>query len=523
MKAGSLSLRTLILAAIVVLLAACTQASAAGTGAPAAAPTVQGTGGGQQGGRPQGGTPGAQGGRGQGGSFGQRAGGSSGGATGSQGGRGQAGAGAARAAARTVPVEVVKAATGVISQTFSYAGTLQPKDSVKITPLVSGRIDTVLAGVGDVLKAGDVIAQIENTTFQAQVAQAQAGYDAAYQKLVRMQIGSRPEEVAAAAAAVRAAQEALSAVSHPTSDQMTVAASNMDKAQAALQQAQSDYNKIAYRPNAGMSAQALALQQATIAYKSAVAAYNLAVTPTDGQLAPLQNALAQAQLKLIQTKQPYLPSDIAQVQASVDQAKAQLDLAKVQLANTTIRAPFDGTVAEVYISQGTSVGPSAPVVLFVSAADTVALDVDESQISQIKDGLSATLHVSAYPGSEFTGKVTAVAPVADTRTHSFSVVVTPVDDSNLLRPGMFADVNVLAALKTDALLVPAAALVQAQDQPMVYVVKSDNTVEARPVKIGMSDPDHVEIISGLQVGESVVTAGQSTLVNGASVAVGRGN
>ncbi len=312
------------------------------------------------------------------------------------------------------------------------------------------------------------------------------------------------------------------ALNSPSSDQITVAATNIAKAEAALQQAQHDYDRVAGAPNVGSSPQSLALQQATITYQSAVAAYNVAVKPTGGQLAPLQNALAQAQLKLAETKQPYLESDVAQVQAAADQAKAALDLAKAQLDNTTIRAPFDGVVAEVYISKGTSAGPSGPVVLFVSSTNVVALDVDESEISQIKDDLSASVRVSAYPGRDFTAKVTSVAPVADTRTHSFSVVVTPVDDANLLRPGMYADVTILVTLKPAALLVPTAAVAQLNNQSIVYVVKSDNTVEVRPVITGLSDPNHVEIVSGLQAGETVVTAGQSTLVNGASVTVAPG-
>jgi HlyD family secretion protein len=436
-------------------------------------------------------------------------------APGAQGGRPQGAAGGGRA----VPVTVAKAATGMISQTLSYASTIQSKDAVKITPLVSGRIDSIKVAVGDVLKAGDVIAQIEPTNFQAQVDQAQANYTAAQQKLVRMQIGSRPEEIAAAQAAVNAAQAALNAVNSPTSDQITVAAANMAKAEAALKQAQADYDKVAGAPNIGASSQALALQNATITYQSAVAAYNLAIKPTGGQLAPLQNALAQAQLKLVQTKQPYLDSDVAQVQATVDQTKAALDAAKAQLANATIRAPFDGVVAEVYISKGTSAGPSAPVVLFVSSGNVVALDAEESKISQIKNDLDASVRVSAYPGREFPAKVTSVAPVADTRTHSFSVVVTPVDDAGLLRPGMYADVVIVATLKPDALLVPVAAVTQLGNQSIVYVVKSDNTVEVRPVTMGLSDPNHIEIVAGLQAGERVVTAGLSTLVNGASVNV----
>ncbi len=180
--------RMLILAIVVVLLAACAQAASPNPAASAQKAGVQGAAPGAQSGQGrtnQGSTPGAQGGAGQAA------------APGAQGARPQ---GAAGAGGRAVPVIVAKAATGVISQTLSYASTIQSKDAVKLTPLVSGRIDSVKVNVSDALKAGDVIAQIEPTTFQAQVGQAQAAYTAAQQRLVRMQIGSRPEEIVAAQA-----------------------------------------------------------------------------------------------------------------------------------------------------------------------------------------------------------------------------------------------------------------------------------------------------------------------------------
>ena len=99
-----------------------------------------------------------------------------GGSGGSQGGGAArpGGAGGAGGGARTVPVEVSKAVTGTISDILSYAGTLQPKDSVKLSPLVNGQVVSVTVKVGDSLKAGDAVAQLDQTALQAQVDQAQA-------------------------------------------------------------------------------------------------------------------------------------------------------------------------------------------------------------------------------------------------------------------------------------------------------------------------------------------------------------
>jgi HlyD family secretion protein len=497
---------------------------------PAAQDGAQGSGlrgGAPAGGRGTGGAGGRSGGAGAGGAGNAGSTGGVSGAGGRSGGAGGSGSGAGGrpggGGARAVAVEVTQVQTGTISQIFTYAGTLQAKDSVKIAPLVSGRIDTVLVNAGDLVKAGTPLAQIEQTQFAAQVRQAQAAYQAAQQKLVRMQVGSRPEEIAAAQAAVRAAQVAVDSLNDPTNDQRTVAAAAVDKARAALQQAQADYDKVAGAPNVGSLPQALALQQATTNYQSAVAAYDLTIKPTDGQLAPLQNNLAQAQLKLALTKQPYIDSDMAQQQAAVDQAKAALDLAQTQLDNSTIRAPFDGVVAEVYVSKGALVSQSTPMFNYLSKSEEVALDVEESRISQIKTGQNAALRVSAFPGRDFPALVTAVAPMADSRTHNFQIKVTPGDEGNLLRAGMYADVQILANEQKNAVVVPATAVTQANNQAIVYVISQDNTAEARPVTLGLADKDRIQVLSGLKPGENVVTAGQSNLTNGARVQIARGS
>jgi RND family efflux transporter MFP subunit len=421
-----------------------------------------------------------------------------------------------------VAVEAAKAVTGTISLIYSYAGTLQPQDSVKVLPLISGHVASLNVNVGDDLKAGDVICTLETDTLQAQVDQAQAAYNAAYQKLVAEQVGSRPEEITAAQAALTAAQVALDAVVSPTSDQMTVAAEALENARATLQQAQANYDKVASEANIAMSPQALALQAATNDYQSALSAYNLATKPTSGTLAPLQNNVAQAQLKLAETQVAYLPTDLAEAQATADQAKAALDLAKITLGEATIQAPFDGVVAEVYVSKGDLVGPTTPVVLFLSNSNQVALDIEESRISQIKIGESAALQVSAYPGSNFAAKVTSIAPMADAKTHTFQIFVTPEDNTHLLLAGMYADVSLLVAQHQHTLLVPQAAIVQGpQNQNQVYVVRVNNTAQLLTVTVGLSDQNNVEILSGLKPGATVVTAGQGNLIEGANVTVAR--
>jgi RND family efflux transporter MFP subunit len=236
-------------------------------------------------------------------------------------------------------------------------------------------------------------------------------------------------------------------------------------------------------------------------------------------LSPLMVQLAQAELALALAKQPFTQTDFDLTRARVKLAQAAVDMANVQMDETTIRAPFDGVLAELYITQGNMVGPQAPVALFVSQQVEVVFNVEESRIGQVSEGQNAALQVAAYPGQDFPAVVTSVAPVADKDSHTFVVKVTPVDEDHLLRSGMYADLSLLVEQKQAALLVPQAAVTEVNGQETVYVVKDDNTVEQRTVTTGLDDDGRLEILSGLIAAEKVVIAGQAGLVNGAKVEV----
>lgn len=414
------------------------------------------------------------------------------------------------------PIEVATVETGDISLVYDYTGNLRAKDEVNISPGVPGRIETVLIEVGDEVETGDVIATIERDTYITQVRQAQASLTSAKLNLAKMELGSRPEEVAVAEASVGLARAALNDVATIDDNERTTAAAELARTQAALTVAQAEYDKIAWAGDVGTTIQAQALERATIAYQDALAKYQLDTNPSDSKLAPLMAQLAQAELALILAKQPFREIDFDIARVGIEQGEAALELANLQLDETSIKAPFDGVIAELYVTEGTSASPQASIGLLVSRENEVEIEVEENRIGQMFEGQNASLQTSAYPGAEFPAVVSSVAPTADRETRTFTVKVTPVDESNQLRAGMFANVSILADEKTDALLVPRAAVTLVGDQATVYVVNGD-TVEQREVTVGLSNRDQMEILSGLEAGETVVTAGQPNLTDGAKV------
>ncbi|MBI1881767.1 MAG: efflux RND transporter periplasmic adaptor subunit [Chloroflexi bacterium] len=418
---------------------------------------------------------------------------------------------------KVIPVEVAVTQIGQMALVLDYAGTLQAKDSVDILPGATGRIESVLVAEGDEVQAGDPIAVVEDDTYLAQLKQAEAAVTSAKLNLAKMELGSRPEEIAAAQAAVELARAAVNDVASINDDERTKAAVDLAKAEAALKAAQTEYDKIAWAGDVGQTSQAVALEQATIAYQDALANYNLDTNPSDSQLAPLMLQQAQAELNLALKVQPYRQIDFEAARAAIQQAEAALDLANIQLGEVVIKAPFDGVVAELNISQGSRVSQQTNVATFISQEVEVVVNVPESRIGQIEKGQSAALQMTAYPGQDFPGVVGSIAPQANQDTRTFKVKITPTKGADLLRSGMYANVSILVQEKPNTLLAPRTAITTIDDKPAVFVVKGDNTVEQREVTTGLFDKDNIEILSGLKEGETVVTAGQSNLTDGAKI------
>lgn len=415
-------------------------------------------------------------------------------------------------------VEVAEVKTGAIALVFDYSGNLESQTDVTLVPRVSGQIQEVLVKAGDSVKAGDPIATLDQDVFAAQLKQAEAVLAQAQLKLQKMEEGARPEEVAAAESAFTISQTALNDVQNIDDNERTTAAASLANAQSALKLAQAEYDKIAWAGQVGQTPQALTLEKATNAYEQALSAYQLQTNPSEAQLAPLKAALTKARLDLALAKQPFRPVDFELARAGIKQAEAAVELAQLQLNYTTVRAPFDGIIGEVYVHGGNMVDNKSPLALLVSNGVEVAVNVEENRLGQLSQGQYASLRVSAYPGLEFPGLVTSVAPIADKKTHTFVVKVTPLDKKGLLRSGMYADVSILAQEKNDTLLVPRSAVTAVEGHTVVYRV-TDGQVERVPVTIGLSNDTDLEILSGLKAGDSVVVSGQSALPDGARVKV----
>lgn len=202
-------------------------------------------------------------------------------------------------------------------------------------------------------------------------------------------------------------------------------------------------------------------------------------------------------------------------------ARARMALARKALADTVVRAPFEGVVEQRLVSAGDYVTKGTKVASVMRTNPLrVELTVPQPFISQVSAGRSVTFEVDAYPGETFTGQIRFVSPALKVDSRALIVEAVVANDSGRLKPGFFATARIEEATERPAILVPHSAVRLVSGSPRVYVV-SGTHAEERIVTTGQTVGDAFEITSGLSAGDTVATTNVALLVDGASLDVKR--
>ena len=212
-------------------------------------------------------------------------------------------------------------------------------------------------------------------------------------------------------------------------------------------------------------------------------------------------------------------SELEQLEARRDADAAAVNAAEARLRQTVIRAPFAGELGLRRISAGSIVNPST-VITTLDDTSLMKLDFDvpEVFISRLQKGLTISARSAAWPEREFNGRVTTIDTRVDPVSRTVKVRAVLPNDERMLRPGMFLTVTLLKA-DIEALVVPEQAIVPERSKQFIFVVDPDGMVDRREVKTGRRRPGEVEIISGVEAGERVITEGTQKARPGSAVTV----
>ncbi len=352
------------------------------------------------------------------------------------------------ARAATPTVTPVKAAE---VRVITAEGRVVPAQHATLAFKVGGRVIAIPVHEGEQVKAGTVLARLDDALLQAQTAQAQATVELAQKQFAQLQAGGTAEQIASAQSALNAAQANHDKVKQgPTIDQIAQLKANLDNARAALDQAQSAYDRAGgtSNPSIGLTRESLQLQQASNAYHAALAAFDDARShPTVAELTAAYSQLEQAKEALARLTPTQPAMDVSQAQ--VAQTKAAVDLARMAAQDAVLTAPFDGMVGTINMDVGQVISPGTPVATFgdLSKLQVETTDLTEVDVTKLVVGQTANLTIDALSSSIFKGQIVRIATEANAYRGDQVYKVTidlPNATSAGLRWGMTASVSIPA-------------------------------------------------------------------------------
>ncbi len=252
--------------------------------------------------------------------------------------------------------------------------------------------------------------------------------------------------------------------------------------------------------------------------------------------AQLRSAEASAELarlnaeriRELRHKDTLAQADLDTVEAQLKQAEASVEAIRAAIEKKTFRAPFAGTLGIRKVNVGQYVN-SGQAIVELQTLDPIHVDfsLPQQRVVDLAVGQSVEVTTDGVSGAKFTGKITAFDPRIDPATRNLRVRATLANDGSRLRPGMFANVEVLLPTGEPVIVVPASAVLYAPYGDSVFVVERKRdakgaeatTVRQQTVRLGLTRGDFVVILSGVKAGEEIVSTGAFKLRNGAPVRV----
>ena len=432
---------------------------------------------------------------------------------------------------------------GDVSQTVTAPGLLVQNDEMALGMEVAGRLAALYPRVGDVVRAGDELARLETANLeealwraetQLERAQADHEHQLAAARLSVEELEARLEQaqskefdLAAAEATLAAAQAALNELlAGPDADQLAVLTVDLRRAEINVQQAQWEYDKIAWQEGAGAFPQAAQLEQATLEYETAKARYNLeAGGPTTSEIARARASVAQAQAEIDnlgkqaldnQNQIALLEIDLTRARLTLDTLETGIDptlaheveLARENLEKAPLTAPADGVVLEVLAMPGQMVSAGEPIVRMADPSDLeVVVEVIEEDLPLVEIGQPVELYFDAYLGDAVAGRVSRIVPrrIPNENRPLYAVYLTPDIVPEELVAGMTADASIIIDQRTDVLRLPRALVRARADGSATITLWENGRREARTIQTGLRGDVYVEVIDGLREGEQVVS------------------
>jgi len=395
---------------------------------------------------------------------------------------------AGQSTTRKIAVTTANARVRTVPAAFEETGSFVADESSDIAPPVAGRVVATPVNVGDFVKKGQVVCELDHRDAQLKLEQARAQLDQA--------------EFAYRQAQSRLGLNGENKFEPDQVPEVVAARANYESAVASAKLAAADAKRYENLVNSGDVSRS-AYEKARTQQETAEAQANAARQQYEGQLNSAR----------------WNYRGVEMSQATVEAFRSQLEQAKKGVEDTTVRAPFDGFITARPVAAGQYVATTNKVATIVRINSLkLQLQTPEQRAAAARLGLAVEARVSAYPDRVFTGRITAINPSVDPNSRVFVIEARFDNPKAELRPGMFAIGKVLLSGGESAIFVPRAAVThdKTTDSYQVFTV-NNGVVRLRVVVTGDTEGDSIRISSGLTGTETVATSNLSELFDGAPV------
>jgi HlyD family secretion protein len=406
-------------------------------------------------------------------------------------------------------LETTKVERKRIVASVSASGSISPVAQVSLSFSVPGTVSDIAAKESQNVHTGDVLARLDTSELELAVKQAEQTL-LVQQVAYSQTVSPRKDDVEAAQAALTSAQANLKALLQPDALQLEIARRQADVANEARYQVEQRWNQVKDAPVGGIGRDLLQSQYAQAVLQAQIADLQAQIVQRAGTSA--QTAAARAQVAQAQASLDRLLADDRALQlanAQLRQAELNLELAKTRLDHAALIAPFDGTVSEINIVAGQTVGAGLPPPIVLADLTSFHIDVgvDEIDVGKLSIGQRVQIAVDALPGTPITGVVDRIAPTAREKagvvTYTITVTVDPTDAP--IRAGMSAIVEITTDVRDSTLVAPNRFIRIDRGTGRTYVnVKRGDQVEEVEIITGLRNDTLSEVLQGLSEGDTLV-------------------
>lgn len=359
-----------------------------------------------------------------------------------------------------LPVTAVIIERGHVEDTVTSlsSGTVMSTVEAMIAAEIMGKVVDVSVEEGDLVRAGDVLIELNHTELDAQMALAEANLRVGQSRLEQVRLGA-------------------SIYKEVSGTQVGQTRAQLDNARREFTRLQSLYDRGAISRSA--------LEHAELALRVAEEGATAALAGRD-----------ETQVR---------DEEIRSAEATLEQLEASVQLARAILDKAFIRAPFDGVVVRTLVEEGEAVTPGIPLMRLVNREEVyVEAPFDEANAADVEVGQRVRLGIDAYREQEFKGEVAYISPIVSLNpdlSRTLNVKVRILEGQEKFLPGMSVDVIILVNEKDNVPYIPSETLIREQ---FAYVIRSNGRVERREIETGVGNWNRKEILSGLEVGDTIV-------------------